>query len=117
VQLLQHLGLFLQLFEIYLVSAGARVVLFDQFNGGGSTSRSLGVLYAGGGTPAQRAAGFQDTPENMYKYLEAEVLFIFMVLYLIVVDTRIGREKRIKRILRIKCGNIELPPTAWSFVH
>ena len=38
---------------------------------GGSSSLSGGVCYLGGGTPLQRALGFDDTPEEMYKYLIA----------------------------------------------
>ncbi len=30
-------------------------------------------MYAGGGTPYQKAAGFCDTPENMFNYLQQEV--------------------------------------------
>ncbi len=51
---------------------GARVLLLERFAGGGSTRRCGGVLYAGGGTPAQRAAGFDDRPEHMLAYLTRE---------------------------------------------
>ena len=43
------------------------VIGIDKTNGGGSTAKSGGVFYAGGGTPIQLAAGVEDTPENMYK--------------------------------------------------
>ena len=36
---------------------------------GGSSSLSGGVCYMGGGTPLQKALGFEDTPEDMYRYL------------------------------------------------
>ena len=50
---------------------GADVLAVDRFGGGGATSYSGGVTYAGG-TRHQAAAGFQDTPEEMFKYLSAE---------------------------------------------
>lgn len=50
---------------------GAEVLALDRFGGGGATRHSGGVLYAGG-TPFQREAGFEDTPEEMFKYLKAE---------------------------------------------
>jgi 3-oxo-5alpha-steroid 4-dehydrogenase len=52
--------------------AGARVLVLERFAAGGSTRRCGGVIYAGGGTPAQRAAGFEDTPERMLAYLRHE---------------------------------------------
>lgn len=51
---------------------GARVLVIDRFSGGGATTRSGGVIYAGGGSGAQRAAGFKDTPAMMFDYLERE---------------------------------------------
>ncbi len=51
---------------------GARVLVIDRFAGGGATRMSGGVIYAGGGTPAQKAAGFADTPEKMRRYLARE---------------------------------------------
>jgi 3-oxo-5alpha-steroid 4-dehydrogenase len=53
--------------------AGAEVVVIDRFAGGGSTALSGGVVYAGGGTDVQRAAGIDDTPEAMFDYLRLEV--------------------------------------------
>ena len=41
--------------------------------GGGTSAMSGGVLYLGGGTALQRACGFDDSPEEMAKYLEASV--------------------------------------------
>ncbi|MGB3052719.1 MAG: FAD-binding protein [Polyangiales bacterium] len=52
---------------------GADLVLLDRFEGGGATSISGGVFYAGGGTHIQEEAGVQDTVENMYRYLSMEV--------------------------------------------
>ena len=37
------------------------VIGIDKTSGGGSTAKSGGVFYAGGGTPIQIAAGVQDT--------------------------------------------------------
>ena len=54
------------------VQAGAGVVVLDRFTGGGSTALSGGVVYAGGGTAQQRAAGVRDTAEAMFGYLRAE---------------------------------------------
>lgn len=51
---------------------GAKVMLIDRFDGGGTTARSGGVVYAGG-TSFQADAGFEDDPDNMYRYLETEV--------------------------------------------
>ncbi|MFH5209305.1 FAD-binding protein [Antrihabitans sp. NCIMB 15449] len=55
------------------VAGGAKVVAIDRFNGGGATELSGGVVYAGGGTSIQRAAGVEDTPEAMLAYLTHEV--------------------------------------------
>jgi 3-oxo-5alpha-steroid 4-dehydrogenase len=52
---------------------GSSVLVVERFNGGGATQRSGGVIYAGGGTFQQEEAGFNDTPENMFNYLEQEV--------------------------------------------
>ena len=54
-------------------SAGGDVVVLDRFGGGGATALSGGVIYAGGGTPWQRAAGVTDTAEAMFGYLSTEV--------------------------------------------
>ena len=52
--------------------AGAEVVVLERASGGGGTSAmSGGVLYLGGGTPLQKACGFDDSPEEMFKYLMA----------------------------------------------
>jgi len=52
---------------------GAEVLVIDRFEGGGASALSGGVVYAGGGTPYQREAGFADTPEAMFDYLRREV--------------------------------------------
>src|SRR4029453_6235906 len=39
--------------------------------GGGTSALSGGVLYLGGGTPLQKDCGFDDSPEEMFKYLMA----------------------------------------------
>ncbi|GAA1218671.1 FAD-binding protein [Prauserella alba] len=51
---------------------GADVLVLDRFQGGGATAISGGVVYAGGGTPHQRAAGFADTTDAMLDYLRLE---------------------------------------------
>ena len=54
--------------------AGADVLVLERSSGGGGTSAmSGGVLYLGGGTRLQRACGFEDSPEEMFKYLMASV--------------------------------------------
>jgi len=52
---------------------GASVLALDRFHGGGATAASGGVIYAGGGTRYQKDAGYEDTPEEMYRYLKQEV--------------------------------------------
>ncbi|HST84990.1 MAG TPA: FAD-binding protein [Kineosporiaceae bacterium] len=54
-------------------AAGGSVLVLDRFLGGGATKLSGGVVYAGGGTEAQRAAGVSDDPEAMFDYLRHEV--------------------------------------------
>jgi len=53
--------------------SGARVLVIERFAGGGATKMSGGVIYTGGGTRQQRAAGFADTPEMMYRYMMREM--------------------------------------------
>ena len=51
---------------------GAETLVLERAGGGGGTSAmSGGVLYLGGGTALQKACGFEDTPEEMEKYLLA----------------------------------------------
>lgn len=53
--------------------AGADVLALDRYLGGGATDLSGGIVYAGGGTWVQRAAGVEDTVDTMYAYLRGEV--------------------------------------------
>src|SRR5215469_3247138 len=57
---------------IEAADAGARVLALDRGYGGGASALSGGVVYAGGGTRYQHAAGVTDTPENMFRYLRQE---------------------------------------------
>jgi len=51
---------------------GAQVLVLEKFQlPGGSSSLSGGVCYLGGGTPLQKALGFEDSVENMFNYLIA----------------------------------------------
>lgn len=54
------------------IEQGLRVTMVDRYAGGGASAASGGVLYAGGGTTIQRAAGVEDTPQNMFDYLSME---------------------------------------------
>ena len=51
---------------------GATALVIERFNGGGATRLSGGIYYAGGGTDLQKAAGYDDTPDQMYEYLRRE---------------------------------------------
>jgi len=54
--------------------AGADVLVVERAGGGGGTSAlSGGVIYLGGGTKLQKACGFEDSPEEMLKYLQASI--------------------------------------------
>ena len=57
---------------IEAADAGADVLAVDRFVGGGATAMSGGVVYAGGGTDEQRAAGVADDPDEMFRYLRLE---------------------------------------------
>lgn len=53
-------------------AAGADVLVLERAGGpGGSSALSGGELYLGGGTPVQRACGFEDTADDMFAYLDA----------------------------------------------
>jgi succinate dehydrogenase/fumarate reductase flavoprotein subunit len=55
-------------------AAGAQTLALERAGGGGGTSAmSGGVLYLGGGTALQRACGFEDSSDEMFKYLMASV--------------------------------------------
>lgn len=57
---------------IEAADAGAEVVVVERASGGGgTTAQSGGVIYLGGGTPVQKACGFDDTPDEMYRFLMA----------------------------------------------
>lgn len=51
--------------------AGADVMVVDSAGGGGTSANSGGLIYLGGGTPVQQACGFEDSPEEMCKFLMA----------------------------------------------
>ncbi len=52
--------------------AGAGVLALERAHAAGGTSAlSGGLLYLGGGTPVQKACGFEDSPEEMRKLLRA----------------------------------------------
>ena len=52
--------------------AGAKVIVIERMPvAGGSTVLCGGIVYLGGGTPLQKATGFEDSVENMYKYMLA----------------------------------------------
>ena len=53
-------------------AAGASVLVLDRFGGGGASVLSGGVVYAGGGTPYQQQAGYDDSPQAMFEYLRHE---------------------------------------------
>ena len=52
---------------------GLDTIALDRLSGGGATTISGGILYAGGGTRIQKEAGVEDSPENMFRYLKHEV--------------------------------------------
>ncbi|GAA1267114.1 FAD-binding protein [Pseudonocardia aurantiaca] len=53
-------------------SSGAQVLLLERASaGGGSSALAGGEIYLGGGTPIQRACGFDDDAEEMAKFLLA----------------------------------------------
>ena len=54
--------------------ADATTLVVERAGGGGGTSAmSGGVIYLGGGTALQKACGFEDSAEEMLKYLQASV--------------------------------------------
>jgi len=53
-------------------AAGADTLVLECASGGGGTSAlSGGLIYLGGGTPVQKACGFEDTPDEMQRFLAA----------------------------------------------
>ncbi|QXU54396.1 FAD-dependent oxidoreductase [Rhodococcus sp. LW-XY12] len=58
--------------SIEAARAGADVLVLERTGGwGGAASLSGGIVYLGGGTPLQKALGFDDTPENMKAFMLA----------------------------------------------
>lgn len=54
--------------------AGGDVLIVERASGGGGSSAlSSGLFYLGGGTPVQKAAGFEDSAENMYRFMVASM--------------------------------------------
>ncbi len=53
-------------------AAGAKVLMVERYLGGGASGMSGGIVYLGGGTPYQKQAGYNDTPQNMFNYLKLE---------------------------------------------
>jgi succinate dehydrogenase/fumarate reductase flavoprotein subunit len=52
--------------------AGARVLALERAGGGGgTTAMSTAHMYLGGGTRVQKACGFEDSAEEMYKFIMA----------------------------------------------
>lgn len=58
--------------SIEAARAGAQVLILERTSGwGGAAALAGGFIYLGGGTPLQRALGFEDSPENMEKFMVA----------------------------------------------
>ncbi|MBP1685560.1 MAG: delta 4,5-alpha steroid dehydrogenase [Deltaproteobacteria bacterium] len=57
---------------IQVVQHGGSALVLDRFQGGGATTLSGGIIYAGGGTRQQLDAGVRDDPDNMFRYLSLE---------------------------------------------
>ncbi|MBP1160799.1 FAD-binding protein [Rhodococcus sp. PvR099] len=55
------------------VAAGADVIALDRYSGGGASTISGGIVYAGGGTWVQKQAGVADSSDAMFAYLSREV--------------------------------------------
>lgn len=53
-------------------AAGADVLALERASAGGGTSAlSGGMVYLGGGTPVQKACGYDDSPDEMFRFLQA----------------------------------------------
>ena len=79
---------------------GLSVTVLERFEGGGASRLSGGVVYAGGGTPYQKAAGFEDSVENMFAYLKKE-------------NQGLVKDETLRRFLRAKCAQSGLVRKAW----
>ncbi|AOW91860.1 flavoprotein [Rhodococcus sp. WMMA185] len=56
--------------SIEAARAGAEVLVLERTSGwGGAAALAGGLIYLGGGTPLQKACGFDDSPENMKKFM------------------------------------------------
>src|ERR1700735_2524303 len=52
--------------------AGASVLVTERTGGpGGAAALAEGIVYLGGGTPIQTACGFEDSLDDMYRYMMA----------------------------------------------
>ncbi len=52
--------------------AGAQVLVAERAGGpGGAAALAEGIVYLGGGTPVQTACGFEDSLDDMYRYMMA----------------------------------------------
>ena len=59
---------------IAAAESGAETLVLERASaGGGTTEVSDGMMYIGGGTSLQQACGFEDSPEEMFKFLMASV--------------------------------------------
>lgn len=57
---------------IEAAEGGASVLVIERAGaGGGASAMAGGEIYLGGGTPLQKACGFDDTPQAMYDFLAA----------------------------------------------
>ena len=53
-------------------AAGAQVLVTERTGGpGGAAALAEGIVYLGGGTPIQTACGFEDSLDDMYRYMMA----------------------------------------------
>ena len=53
-------------------ATGAQVLVTERAGGpGGAAALAEGIVYLGGGTPVQKACGFEDSVDDMYRYLMA----------------------------------------------
>ena len=50
--------------------SGGDVLMVERASaGGGASALSSGIFYLGGGTPVQQACGYEDDPDNMYRFM------------------------------------------------
>jgi succinate dehydrogenase/fumarate reductase flavoprotein subunit len=53
---------------------GGDVLVLERASaGGGASALSAGLFYLGGGTPLQQAAGYEDSADNMYRFMIASM--------------------------------------------